>query len=254
VALFGVAVPAQAGPLSGSNIIIMDGATTLVEGTDYAVTAGGVSGNWTLSVTSLTTTGNFTFTALLNASNQPGTPLFARIATSQFDVTDIATDGLAHTLSVTFSDRQFSSPLGSPVRVTNTGSASFTGVSTAGGATLQSFADNTATDPLFGTASGTSGISGAVSTGLVLNSHGFTPDPTNFEFARINTDFSLTSQVIVTLANTGATVGISTSTMATTPEPGTMTLLGIGLVGMASYGWRRRRQNAGNEEAAAVVA
>jgi hypothetical protein len=53
--------------------------------------------------------------------------------------------------------------------------------------------------------------------------------------------FSLTSIVTITHTQAMASSSFNLETSVTTPEPGTLLLLGTGLLGFAGYGWRRRR-------------
>lgn len=80
---------------------------------------------------------------------------------------------------------------------------------------------------------------------------GFNDNATG-NIANLGSPFTITQYIQVTL-NTGAilkVVGAETS-LSPTPEPTSMALLGIGIVGMAGYGWRRRRTDVTKQEEAA---
>lgn len=78
------------------------------------------------------------------------------------------------------------------------------------------------------------------SSGIVVNS------PQSIIVDSLGTPYTITSELVIVVSGTGGSVNTST-TVTPTPEPTSITLLGIGLVGMAGYGWRRRK--AANVEA-----
>jgi hypothetical protein len=84
--------------------------------------------------------------------------------------------------------------------------------------------------------------------GVTLNSASGTisPGTGNFGVVTFNAvGITGGGDIGVRLSETGAGQSlfdvVAVSTVATVPEPATLTMLGIGVVGMAGYGWRRRQ-------------
>ena len=250
--LFGIAIPVQAGPLTGpsgapggtlafpntgpSNIKIYDDGVLVTSGISY--TGSGSAGNWTLTVTGSST--NYNFTSVIGTSNQPGDTTFgATIGTSETNVTQKTTG--PHTFELVLSDKGFTAPIGAGLTLSSSGAVTYsvgnTPTSTSDRTTLQSYAS--ASNVLFAT-DATSGPQLSAATGNLNTSVAFTPNPAKGPFsAAVN--YSMTSDTVLTLNELNARVTIQTTTTVATPEPTSMALLGIGAIGMAGYGWRRRR-------------
>jgi hypothetical protein len=60
----------------------------------------------------------------------------------------------------------------------------------------------------------------------------------------LNGDFALINQVGITFGSSGGTGSFDMDTTLTTPEPSSMTLLGLGAAAMIGYAWRRRMAGA----------
>lgn len=206
---------------------------TAVPGLLGTETAGGSFS--VVSVNGVSVSG-FSFT-----SNWPGTTSSANTSTAT--TTLINTTGATQTVYVLYSISGFTGPQAPPSAALW---ASFSGVVETGGPN--------------NTSAGTVSMIGSINASNVLGSAGL---PGNFQAVvptvalpslasyssttgvdnvnLLSGAFTLNQLIRVDIA-AGAKISVTGTVSVSNPEPATMSLLSIGLVGMAAYGWRKRRQ------------
>jgi hypothetical protein len=211
-----------------------------------------VSGN-SLIYTGSTT--HFDITNGSGTSNNPGTQGGTTLGLSNNSqiTTDFGDAGGTHTITIVLSQTNFTAPKGSPLVVTASAGGSMTDVvgtnpnaSDTVTSTFQGFLDNSNT--LFGqpAAGGTpsqtasNSLSGVGTAPLV-----YTPPLAVNNGAPGGTPFSLTDVLSFTFTvdagsgqdTAGASVRINITSV---PEPSSITLMGLGALGLVGYGLRRR--------------
>jgi hypothetical protein len=149
----------------------------------------------------------------------------------------------AGTLQIAIVSQGFSLPVGTNTPITTLGSANSATANVLSSVSATSYIDQsngagvtagTNTPASLGTAVGT--ING------VVNGTNVTFSPASTAYGPLLTSPYAVDQLYnVTFSGAGNIVGLSADTWLA-PEPASMTLLGIGIIGMAGYGWRRRRQ------------
>jgi len=91
---------------------------------------------------------------------------------------------------------------------------------------------------LFGTTSGNGTASGHGTATFTID---FVITGGTGFFAGDMGEATLTGTITSTGPTTESITGSYSGSLTSTPEPATITLLGIGIAGMAGYGWRRRK-------------
>lgn len=90
----------------------------------------------------------------------------------------------------------------------------------------------------------TSFVQSGPATDLVVNSQvGSSAEPLSFYAVPIESDASGQIEIAITPLTTDDSFGVSgIAIQGAVPEPATVTLLGMGVAGVAGHGWRRRRR------------
>jgi hypothetical protein len=259
LSLFAIALAAFA--MLGESNVANAGPISIIE-----ASGSGTSGSWTtlgsgtaaasdLGISGSATTLNGVAIGISTlASNYSGTTV-ANTSQATLQITNNATS--TQTVYLSFGVNGFTSPQ-SPVAslalwssvsgtVTAVGSNASANTILITGYVNQVQAPGDSTN--YGTA-GSTGLSGTSATPGLYTVAGNGPgglgsydSPTGVTlFSPLVGDFALNQEIVVTLS-AGAQISIQGSLqLIPTPEPGTLTLIGIGVISMAGYGWRRRRQ------------
>jgi hypothetical protein len=220
VLALGVAVPARAGSLQ---IAASTSANPPAIPGDVVSTTGSFSG----------TIGGFAISMLATGSNSPGSPTIAELTGTTLSITN--NNAATTTLYITLGATGFTGPTTPP---------SITVHSHVGGTVVIPDPANALTYNSYinsdNSQNGTSGMTpGAQTPGITSGS--FSNDK-NLTITSLTGTYSLTERFAITLS-AGSQINFSSSTSlvaSAIPEPSSLTLAGLGVLGMIGYGLRRR--------------
>lgn len=182
--------------------------------------------------------GNFTMVITAGTSNSPGANGVAILQTHTISVRD--TSASKDTLTVGFSDTNFSNPSGSGLILNSSFAGTFLSSTAGENVSFQSYADPTNT--IFGKTGTTSGLHTATLANGSQAPVSFSTADRNAAFSS-NGAYSLTDVTTISLsANGQANVAGTTSVIkgsGAVPEPASLGILGLGIAALLSA--RRRR-------------
>jgi len=181
--------------------------------------------------------GAFSTVITAGTSNSPGANGLAILQTHSISVRDLTNS--AASLTVSFSDTNFSNPIGNNMTLGSSFAGTFLSGTSGESVSFQSYADGSNT--AFGTAI-TSGLHTATLANGATTPAGFTTADRTASFSDTGT-YSMTDVTTINLsangqANVSGTTSVSVPGGAGVPEPASLGMMGLGLVGLLA---RRRR-------------
>jgi PEP-CTERM motif len=206
-------------------------------GTLITFNAGTSTTGWQQTV-GINQNSGFHIQALTTASDSPGSAVFAALGGSSFALTNVTTS--AKTLYIKLGDTGWMGPHSPPGFImfdsSISGNVSNVGIRTNNLLTYESYVD-----PANGQNSTPAIYNNGPQTPGIVNVGGFFDDKQS-TITNLTTTFSMTEFFKVQLG-THASIGFNTSTSLTLlPEPSSMAIAGLGMLGMVGYGLRWRRK------------
>jgi hypothetical protein len=224
----------------------LNGGSTFLPANQFSASGDSVA-TWSGIFPSETTIGNFNVEAAMQG-NSPGTAPQSKILTSTLDL--LNNTGSTQTIVVAFGQTGFTLPVSATSSIFMN---SHVGGSVVTGSSLNTMSFESYVDQSNGL--GHLGVPGTFNTNAqtpTITTGSFDSDASK-NIGPLAANYSITQYVTITLgagaeinfsANTTLSQDATIETLGSAPEPASMTLLGIGIAGLAGYGWRRRKQAA----------